>query len=62
VLAAGTDAISGGLVHPSYAGADGIGSTVEVDVFVPGSPPSPFSLLHGILVGIGLLSERGVAR
>jgi len=55
VLAAGTDPISGGLVHPSYAGADGIGSVVPIDVFVPGSPPSPFSLLHGILVGVGLL-------
>jgi len=58
VLAAGTDAVSGGLLHPSYAGADGIGSIVPVDVFVPGSPPSPFSLLHGILVGIGLLGEN----
>ena len=55
VIAAGTDPISGGLIHPSYAGAGGIGSVVPIDVFVPGSPPSPFSLLHGILVGIGLL-------
>jgi Ni,Fe-hydrogenase III small subunit/ferredoxin len=62
VLAAGTDAISGGLVHPSYAAADGIGSVLPVDVFVPGSPPSPFSLLHGILVGIGLLPGRRRAR
>jgi Ni,Fe-hydrogenase III small subunit/ferredoxin len=55
VLAAGTDAISGGLVHPSYATRDGIASVVPVDVFVPGSPPSPFSLLHGILLAVGLL-------
>jgi Ni,Fe-hydrogenase III small subunit/ferredoxin len=61
VLAAGTDAVSGGLLHPSYAGADGIETVVPVDVFVPGSPPSPFSLLHGILVGIGLLGESGDA-
>jgi Ni,Fe-hydrogenase III small subunit len=57
VIAAGTDAVSGGLVHPSYATGPGIGSIVPVDVWVPGSPPSPFSLLHGILVGIGLLTE-----
>jgi Ni,Fe-hydrogenase III small subunit/ferredoxin len=55
VLAAGTDATSGGLVHPSYATRGGIGAVVPVDVFVPGSPPSPFSLLHGILLAIGLL-------
>jgi len=59
VLAAGTDAISGGLVCPSYATRNGIGSTVPIDVFVPGSPPSPFSLLHGILLAVGLLPERG---
>lgn len=59
VLAAGTDAISGGLVNPSYATCNGIGLTVPVDVFVPGSPPSPFSLLHGILLAVGLLPERG---
>jgi Ni,Fe-hydrogenase III small subunit/ferredoxin len=61
VLAAGTDATSGGLVHPSYTTEEGIGSILPVDVFVPGSPPSPFSLLHGILLAIGLLPE-GVAR
>ena len=59
VLAAGTDAISGGLVCPSYATRNGIGSPVPIDVFVPGSPPSPFSLLHGILLAVGLLPERG---
>jgi Ni,Fe-hydrogenase III small subunit len=46
-------------VYPTYASGAGIGSIVPVDVWVPGSPPSPFSLLHGILVGLGLLSEAG---
>jgi len=55
VIAVGTDAISGGLVHPSYTTAAGIGSIVPVDVFVPGSPPSPFSVLYGILLAVGLL-------
>lgn len=57
VLAAGTDAATGGLVHPTYATRGGIGQLVPVDVWVPGSPPSPFSLLHGILLGIGLLPK-----
>jgi Ni,Fe-hydrogenase III small subunit/ferredoxin len=55
VLAAGTDAASGGLVHPSYATRGGVGDLVPVDVWIPGSPPSPFSLLHGILLGVGRL-------
>lgn len=55
VVAAGTDAISGGLVTPTYAAGTGAGAIVPVDVFVPGSPPSPFSLLHGLLLAVGLL-------
>jgi Ni,Fe-hydrogenase III small subunit len=31
---------------------------VPVDVWVPGSPPSPFSILHGILLAVGLIPER----
>ncbi len=59
VVAAGTDAAGGGIVRPSPTVGDGIESMLPVDVFVPGSPPSPFSLLHGLLVAVGLLS--GVA-
>jgi Ni,Fe-hydrogenase III small subunit/ferredoxin len=56
VIAAGVDAISGGLIGTGYAASGGIGATVPVDVLVPGSPPSPFGLLHGILLAVGLLS------
>jgi Ni,Fe-hydrogenase III small subunit/ferredoxin len=55
VIAAGTDAISGGIIAPSYAVEGGIGDLVPVDVWVPGSPPSPFSLLHAILLALGRL-------
>ncbi|WP_037359872.1 ferredoxin [Amycolatopsis orientalis] len=56
VIAAGADAISGGLVSPSYATAGGIGDLLPVDVWVPGSPPSPFRLLHAILLATGRLT------
>jgi Ni,Fe-hydrogenase III small subunit len=59
VIAAGTDAVSGGLVSPSYATRGGIGALVPVDVWVPGSPPSPFSLLYALLLALGRL--RGTA-
>ncbi|MGH9082682.1 MAG: NADH:ubiquinone oxidoreductase, partial [Acidimicrobiales bacterium] len=52
VVAAGTDAASGGLVGPTYAGGTGVAAIVPVDVFVPGSPPTPFGLLHGILLAV----------
>lgn len=59
VIAAGVDAISGGLLAESYVAQGGLAEAVPVDVFVPGSPPTPFGLLHGILLAIGLLPARG---
>ena len=59
VIAAGTDAVSGGLLTSSYATWGGIGQIVPVDVWVPGSPPSPFSLLYGLLLGLGRLPAPG---
>jgi Ni,Fe-hydrogenase III small subunit/ferredoxin len=56
VIAVGADAVGGGLAAPSYAVTDGIGDIVPVDVWVPGSPPSPFAILHAILLGIGRLT------
>lgn len=55
VIAAGVDAISGGLIGDGYAARGGVSDVVPVDVFVPGSPPSPFGLLYGILLAVGLL-------
>jgi Ni,Fe-hydrogenase III small subunit/ferredoxin len=56
VIAAGADAISGGLTAPTYAVHDGVGDLVPVDIWVPGSPPSPFALLHAILLATGRLA------
>lgn len=53
VIAAGTDAVSGGLVGGGYTGGTGIAALIPVDVWVPGSPASPFSLLHAILLALG---------
>lgn len=58
VVAAGTDAASGGLIGRGYTGGVGIGELVSVDVWVPGAPASPFSLLHGILLALGRLPRR----
>ncbi len=58
VIAVGTDAISGGLTGRGYTGGRGVADMVDVDIWVPGSPPSPFSILHGILLGLGRLPAR----
>jgi Ni,Fe-hydrogenase III small subunit/ferredoxin len=46
---------AGAVVPSSYATSCGIGALVPVDVWVPGSPPPPFAILHGLLLGLGRL-------
>jgi Ni,Fe-hydrogenase III small subunit len=55
VVAVGACAISGGVFAGTYAGRDGIGEVLPVDVFVPGCPPRPEALIHGLLVAVGRL-------
>lgn len=58
IVAVGTDACSGGLLASSCSGSGGVDGWVEVDVWVPGSPPPPFAILHGLLLALGRLPER----
>lgn len=55
VLAVGTSAISGGLHRGGYAKADGVASILPVACFVPGDPPHPWSIIHGLLLAMGRL-------
>ncbi|MGH3156262.1 MAG: hypothetical protein ACRDNF_06775 [Streptosporangiaceae bacterium] len=59
VIATGTDAVSGGLIGGSEMVSGGVGGGVPVDVWLPGSPPSPFGILNALLMATGkLLSTR----
>lgn len=53
VVAIGTCAISGGVHKDGYALANGADSVLPVDIYVPGCPPHPWSIIHGILVAMG---------
>jgi Ni,Fe-hydrogenase III small subunit len=59
VIAAGTDAVSGGLLRDSEQTTGGVETTVPVDVFVAGSPPSPFGILNALLIAVGKLADGG---
>ena len=59
VIAVGTDAVSGGLLRESEAVTGGVGATVPVDVWLPGSPPSPFGILNALLIAVGQLAYGG---
>jgi len=53
VLAVGTCAITGGVFGKSFMSAGGVGMVLPVDVEVPGDPPPPLAVLHGLLVVAG---------
>jgi Ni,Fe-hydrogenase III small subunit len=60
VVAVGACALGGvyeedGFVHGA------VDRILPVDVYVPGCPPSPLALLHGLLVAVGRLEERVAA-
>ena len=53
VVAVGSCALSGGLFSESFVCASGIAEILPVDVEVPGHPPPPLAILHGLLVASG---------
>ncbi len=58
VVAVGACGISGGIFGKNYASLGGVDNIVPVDVYIPGCPPRPQALLHGILLAIGRLGEK----
>jgi Ni,Fe-hydrogenase III small subunit/ferredoxin len=61
VVAVGACAISGGpyVDHPEqHNGADAV---VPVDLYIPGCPPHPLTILHGLLSLLGRISNSATA-
>lgn len=53
VMAVGTCALTGGIFGPSFVTGGGVKDFLPVDIEVPGSPPPPLAILHGLLVATG---------
>lgn len=58
VVAVGACGCSGGIFGVNYASLGGVDQVLPVDVYIPGCPPNPHALLHGILLAIGRLADR----
>lgn len=58
VVAVGACGCSGGIFGENYATRGAVNAVVPVDVYVPGCPPRPQALLHGILLAVERLSQR----
>jgi NADH:ubiquinone oxidoreductase subunit B-like Fe-S oxidoreductase len=61
VIAVGACAISGGpyLDHPEVL--NGAGALLPVDLYVPGCPPHPITILDGLLRLLGRIERQGRA-
>jgi Ni,Fe-hydrogenase III small subunit/ferredoxin-like protein FixX len=60
VLAVGACALSGGVFADSFVCAKGISDVLPVDVEVPGDPPPPLAILHGLLTAVGRKAPAAV--
>lgn len=58
VIAVGACAISGGIVGDAYGALGGVYRVLPVDVSIPGCPPRPLALLHGLLLAVGKAEQR----
>jgi len=52
VLAVGACALSGGVFGPSFASGAGVSEILPADIGVPGCPPPPLAILHGLLLAV----------
>jgi Ni,Fe-hydrogenase III small subunit len=53
VIAVGSCAISGGIFRDHAETAQGLDTIIPVDLYIPGCPPHPYTILDGLLKLIG---------
>ena len=58
VVAVGACGCSGGIFGKNYASLGGVENVLPVDVYIPGCPPPPQTLLHGILLAVQRLEQK----
>lgn len=60
VVAMGVCALNGGIFSQSFATLGGAATVIPVDVVIPGCPPPPLAILHGLLLAVGRVSPAAL--
>ena len=58
VVAVGACGCSGGIFGVNYATRGGVDSVIPVDIYIPGCPPNPHALLHGVLLAMRRMQKK----
>ncbi len=58
VVAVGSCAISRGIFHNAYHVAGPLDEVMPVDVYIPGCPPKPEAIIHGIVKALQLWESK----
>jgi len=58
VIAIGGCAVGGGIFFDSYNIVGGADTILPVDYYIPGCPPRPEAILHGVAVALGLAEKE----
>lgn len=61
VVAVGTCAVSGGVFYESYTLEGPLDRILPVDVYVPGCPPRPEAIIHGVALALAKLERADTA-
>ncbi|NYT16962.1 MAG: NADH-quinone oxidoreductase subunit B family protein [Methanomicrobiales archaeon] len=57
VMCIGTCGISGGVFYDSYNLEGPVDEVIPVDVYVPGCPPRPEAIIHGVVTALAKLER-----
>ncbi len=57
VIASGTCSISGGIFRGSSEQLNGLDSILKADLYIPGCPPHPLTVLHSLLKYLGIIKS-----